>query len=335
MSIQHKPKDYPYSSELAKLIECFIAEKRVAGYKYETEAKMLYRFDRFLSDEAFSEFPLRRDLIEKYTARTPYEAKRNHYSRYCLIRQLCKFALRTGHDTYVPPPPCNARPHDGFVPYIFSQDEIRRFLNTADSMSPCEKCPQRHIVFPMILRLLYCCGLRVSEALNLTLDNVDLDAGILRILDSKNNKHRLVPMSASLTAYTRAYTKVIHIHSEGSSAFLPTSRQKAWSLRTANANFHNVLFAAGIPYGGPGVGPRVHDLRHTFAVHCLKAWVAAGADIRSALPYLSAYMGHVNIYSTQTYLRLTPELFPLITQSVKNACETVIPEFGGAIDGFC
>lgn len=333
MSIQHKRKDYPYASKLAKLIECFVAEKRFAGYKYETEAKMLYRFDRFLSDEAFPGFPLRRDMIEKYTAKTPYEAHRNHYSRYCLIRQLCEFALQSGYDAYVPPPPGKARPRDGFVPYIFSQDEIRRLLNSADSMSPCIKCPQRHTVFPMMLRLLYCCGLRVSEALNLTLDDVDLEAGILRILESKNNKDRLVPMSVSLTAYTRVYAKVIHARSGGSSAFLPTSRRKAWSPRTVNTNFHKILFAAGIPYGGFGAGPRVHDLRHTFAVHCLKAWVTAGVDIRAALPYLSAFMGHADIYSTQTYLRLTPELFPLITQAVKKACGTVIPEFGGAING--
>lgn len=333
MSTQHKPKNYPYSSELAKLIICFISEKRVTGYKYETEAKMLYRFDRFLSDKAFPGYCLERDMVEQYTAKTPYEAYRNHYARYCLIRQLCEFALQSGYDAYVPLPPYTAKPHNGFVPYIFSHAEIRCFLNAADSMPPCEKAPLRHIVFPMLLRLLYCCGLRVSEALRLTMEDVDLDDGILRVLEAKNNKDRLVPMSISLTAYARAYTKALHVRSDGSSVFLPTSRQKAWSPRTVNTNFHNVLFAAGIPYGGPGTGPRVHDLRHTFAVHCLQAWVTDGVDIRAALPYLSAYMGHVGINSTQTYLRLTPELFSSITQSVEKICETVIPALGGAMNG--
>ncbi len=169
----------------------------------------------------------------------------------------------------------------------------------------------------LLFRMLYGCGLRVSEALNLVMADVDLEQGVLHIRNSKFGKERLVPMSESLMFRCSQYVSNVGKHRKDEAAFFQTPGGEHYASHTIHYAWRQTLYYAGISYGGKGKGPRIHDLRHTFAVHCLQKWVEAGEDLNAKLPYLSAYMGHAGLSSTQQYLRLTAEAFPHIVSAME------------------
>ena len=188
--------------------------------------------------------------------------------------------------------------------------------------------PQRHLILPLLFRILYGCGLRVSEALSLKEEDVDLDEGVLFIKKAKFGKERLVPLSHSVHERCREYAAAMERYPawKDTTYFFPAPHGGRYSERTAYGHFRELLWKAGISHGGRGKGPRVHDLRHTYSVHCLRNWVRAGMDLTAAMPYLSTYLGHSGIRGTQHYLRLTAELYPDIVKSVEEKFAWVVPE---------
>lgn len=285
MSNEKKHKIYEYASDFSGIISQFIAEKRNMGFLYDTEARHLVPFDRHLAYTASSTGQVAsREVIESYIAKRDYESVRNHQARYLLVKQLCEYMKHYEYDVYAPPPLPKRENRSVFVPHIFSHVEIQKLLDAADTLPYCEKSPFRHIVFQMIFRLLYNCGLRCSEAKKLKISDVDLNKGILTIRSSKFQKDRLVPMSKSLTEYAQKYINKIRFVAGYTEHFLPSPKKKEYKEKTIYNNFRLILFRAGISHGGRGNGPRAHDLRHTFAVHCLQRWAENGVDIRAALP---------------------------------------------------
>jgi integrase len=182
---------------------------------------------------------------------------------------------------------------------------------------------------PLLFRLLYGCGLRISEALHLKLHDVDLQTGVLTILDGKFNKDRLVPMSLENGQRCREYVKEVHQLSDGNAHFFPAPSGRAITKGNAYKNFRRFLWQARISHGGWGKGPRLHDIRHTYAVHCLRHWVLQGKDLAAYLPLLKTYLGHNSFRDTSQYLRLTADLYPDITAKMEKTFGDVIPHVGG------
>lgn len=218
-----------------------------------------------------------------------------------------------------------------FSPYIFSDNEIEKIIEQADTVKPLSKKTSKHLVIPVFIRLLYFCGLRFSEVQQLRVENVDLDNGILIIYGSKFDKDRLVPMSPEITNICRAYSEKVHAHSSGDAIYLPNTHNTIYEKRCFYSVYRDLLWKAGISHGGRGNGPRLHDLRHTFAVHCLRKWVEEDADITALLPYLSSYLGHKGLQETAYYLRLTADMFPQVTDLLLHELGDIIPEIGGDI----
>lgn len=218
-----------------------------------------------------------------------------------------------------------------FTPYIFSDNEIEKIIEQADTVKPLSKKTSKHLVIPVFIRLLYFCGLRFSEVQQLRVENVDLDNGILIIYGSKFDKDRLVPMSPEITNICRAYSEKVHAHSSGDAIYLPNTHNTIYEKRCFYSVYRDLLWKAGISHGGRGNGPRLHDLRHTFAVHCLRKWVEEDADITALLPYLSSYLGHKGLQETAYYLRLTADMFPQVTALLLHELGDIIPEIGGDI----
>ena len=186
------------------------------------------------------------------------------------------------------------------------------------------------MVLPLLFRLLYCCGLRVSEATHLKVSDVDIEEGSLNIRKAKFGKERRVPVSQEIIGRLRAYSaRVRSVTAAQDSVFLPSPSGQELSRKTVYGNFRTFLWEAGISHGGPGKGPRVHDLRHTYAVHCLKRWVEEGKDLSAYLPLLTAYLGHTHFRETSYYLRLTADLYPTITAQVERAFGEIVPGKGG------
>lgn len=229
-----------------------------------------------------------------------------------------------GQEAYIAEPLRPTR-HYTFVPYIFTRHELDRIFMEADRLRPHRRSTLP-LVLPVILRILYGCGLRISEATQLQLEHVHWEDGVLEIRNSKFGKDRLAPMSTSLALVCQGYADTVHASSSPMTYFFCHRDGGAISPDTIYRGFRDVLWSAGIPHRGKGQGPRIHDLRHSFAVHTLRAAVDRQVDIYAALPILSAYLGHASITATEQYVRLTADAFPEIRQRLDLATGWVIPE---------
>lgn len=320
------PENDLFLSALAIPIEGYIAEKRAVGYKFEVGANMLKRFDSFVHSRCLMEAVLTKQLVMEWTVRKPNETVSTQCRRISLLRGLAEYMNRIECSAYVYPKSMVTVDRYTYIPYIFSSDEIKRIFEVCDHYPAKDCTPNRHLVLPLLLRMLYGCGLRISEAMNLTRQDVDLNKGSLYIHNTKFNKERIIPMADSLTERCREYCKTVNIGKMGNPFFFPSPFGGHYSEGTIYSLFRGVLRQAQISHLGRGKGPRIHDLRHVFAVNCLKKWVLDGRDLNNCLPYLSIYLGHEDMRGSQRYLRLTADLYPDITSKIEKYCSYIIPE---------
>lgn len=324
-------KERHFQSSLQASIRGLILEKRSIGYKYNSSAWTLYKLDQFCISRDYQETVITRDLAQTWIERRPNEALATQRNRAIVIRQLGLYMMRLGIRTYVLPPKSLPRkPH--YRPYIFSDREIADLLQQIDACHYCSQVPFRQLIMPLLFRLLYGCGLRLSEALHLRVSDVDLNEGVLRVVDGKFNKDRLVPMSASNLKRCRDYAQRVHVLSDDQAWFFPSANGGPITIGNVYKNYRRFLWQADISHGGWGKGPRLHDLRHTHCVHCLRRWVIEGADLAACLPLLKTYLGHHSFRDTAHYLHLTAELYPDIKTKSERAFGDIVPASGGNHD---
>ncbi len=290
----------------------FIDLKRSLGYKYVDVEYVLARFDRFMEERNEVSIGISKSIAEAWCFKSPNEASKSWYNRIQIIRSFAIYLGDRGYASYIPLlPPMRST----FVPYIFSKEEISRFFAACDELQPTRNhLGSRVFMVPCLFRLMYGTGLRVSEVMQLKCGNVDLEEMHLIVLDSKNGKQRLVPISESLTAVCRDYLnyRQTQYTSQRSDAFFIAPDGCPCNTDNAHRWFKRVLYNARIPYSGRGAGPRLHDLRHTFSVHSLAGMAENGTDLYYSLPILSAYLGHQSVTATDRYVRLTSDMFPAI-----------------------
>lgn len=302
----------------------FLEFKRAQGYKYYSEAKVLSRFCRFTEKYSFEKPALTRKLIEDWTSPREGEAKKSRMHRITCINQFDKYLKQMGYEV------CTMLPqthwdNSSFIPYIFTHEEISKLFEASDRICPIPQSRNIHKALPIVLRLLYGCGLRVSEAVGLLCKDVDLENGILIVREAKNGRDRLIPLSQTLLELCREYRKNVIPWATDDDFFFMAPDRTILSPNTVYGRFRRILWDGGIPYKGKGNGPRLHDLRHTFAVHTLQKWVESGEDLTSMLPVLSVFMGHKSFNATSRYLRLTAEVYPEVVRQVENTCGYAIP----------
>jgi integrase/recombinase XerD len=203
---------------------------------------------------------------------------------------------------------------------------LTHFFAETDKCRYCCECPFRHLIMPVIFRMFYMCGLRMSEARLLKVADVDLESGVLTIHHSKKDNSRLVPMSNDLAEYCRSFSSEVHLYPAPEDYYFPALGGKPMTIGNVYNTFRRFLWGCKISHGGMGHGPRIHDFRHTFAVHCLKKWVMQGKDLNAYLPMLKTYMGHDSFTETAYYLRLTADVFPDITLKMETRYPGIIPE---------
>lgn len=322
-----KSSTFNYKGGLRNACEGFIKEKRALGYKYDTEARALSVFTDFAMSFELPENTITKEVVQAWIAKKPMDSDRSRYGRFSLISQFTRYMVRVGYVAYVPKRDEIGKQYRKYTPYIFSHEEIQAFFTAADSMtcSPKSGAPRRHLIMPLMFRMLYCCGLRVSEAANLLSKDVDLDTGILTIRESKFGKSRYVPMSAELTTVCAGYAMTRLVGKSDADWFFAAPDGGHYSTKAIYSVFRELLWQARISHGGRGKGPRLHDFRHTFCVHCLQRWVAQGADPATVLPRLSAYVGHNDFGATEHYLRMTAEAYPEISRLMQEKYSYVIP----------
>ncbi len=314
-----------FISPFAELLDEFLVYKRNCGYKYNGEARYLKNFDKYLASTGVN--PDNCDVVHIYDwlKKREHESLKTFSIRNCLYRQLYHYFEAMGTNIFPQPP--NARERilsSGFTPYIFTREQIKQIFHAIDIESKSVLGYNFHRIAALLFRMLYGTGLRINEALSLKIENVWLDRGVLEILEAKNGESRLVPMSSSLCKrvtdciLNNQYLQHDYLFQKKDGSPIHRSRVYDW--------FRWIIWRVRIPHLGRGKGPRLHDLRHTFAVHSLQNAVKRGIDPYAYLPMLSVYLGHKTVNATERYLRLTAEAYPDFTKDIERIMNKIIPE---------
>jgi site-specific recombinase XerD len=292
---------------LAPQIQSFISLRQLSGTDYHNQAMMLGYFDRFLVKEKVREPRLTRQIIEGYQHTLSHLTPRVKSNRFSVVRRFCAYRSSTDPLTHVPESLRTITPQAAHQPYIYSETEIGALLASASRLKPPSGL--RPQTYRTLLGLLCSTGMRIGEALTLNLKDFDSAEARLYIAEGKFHKARWVPLNACACQALKHYVQSrlqMTPRSLDSPLFL-NQRGRRLHYTTVNQTFHGLLEQCGIAHN-KRTGPRIHDLRHTFAVHRLLAWYRDGADVNGRLPWLATYMGHVEIASTHVYLNPTIEL---------------------------
>lgn len=313
-----------FAGPWAESLTAFVAFKRSLGFKYVTEARILQRFDRWTGLAPADRAALTPAVVEAWLVRGPREGDKTQRHRLGVLRHVALYLTTQGGAAHIPEPQAATR-HYTFVPHIFTAHEIQQIFTEADRLVPHRRSTVP-LVLPVLFRVLYGCGLRISEALQLTLPDGDPAAQTLTIRASKFGKDRGVPRAPSLATVVGTDVATVHAAAPPSARLFGDRDGGPLPSDRVYRRFRDILWYAGIPHRGKGHGPRVHDLRHTFAVPALKAAVDRDVDLQAVLPVLSAYLGHASLAATEQYRRLTADAFPALRATLDHATGWVIPE---------
>jgi len=294
--------------KLHEIVEAYIDYKHSLGMRYRSQAAVLRAFHRAMGDIAIAE--VKSESVLAFIAGTgPITAR--WIENYRVLGGFYRYAVGRGFATISPLPADIPRSPTQLTPYIYTVDELRRLL-AATEILQTPLSPLLALTMRTLFLLLYGTAMRIGEALSLTLQDVDLQNRMLTVRDSKFFKTRLVPTGPQLTTVLTDYLSrrcQLPLLTGEASAFLATRTGIHLDYKRVNKLFCRVRQSAEIKRDATArYQPRIHDIRHSAAVHRLIGWYRSGADVQRLLPQLATYLGHVDVASTQRYLTMTAEL---------------------------
>jgi integrase/recombinase XerD len=298
----------------------FLKFKRAMGYSYTRGEFMLASLKRFARHQLPAGSVRNAKISLEKTAhawlsRTANRKGNTVAQELTVVRQLCLHRRRRDPHGFVPEQAWAPKTELPFLPYIFSRQEVCRLLSAAGRH-------RRRNVGPVLMRtlllILYCTGLRFGEAVRLRLSDINLERRTFFIRESKG-RSRIVAFGDDLAEEIKRWLverdRIVSAHgTEDPDTLLLRQNGQALSLKAAGDAITRLVRNEGLKPARGRVGPRPYDWRHAFAVHRLTDWYQKKVDIHARLPWLSAYMGHVNVLGTEVYLHATPQLLRLASQ---------------------
>lgn len=320
-----------FRSSLGPVIERYLALRRALGRDCYSEQRIFMHLDRFLASLVASAPDLTADVFAQWCLTDAHLRSGVRRSRMRTVRNLCLYRRRTEPACFVPDATQFPAEHQRVRPHIFTQAEIASLLRVALALRPSPCSPLRPRMFHLAIVLLYTCGLRRRELVRLTLGDYDPQERTLLVRASKFYKSRMIPLSSDAAGALDAYLdarKALGISLAPASPLLwhLMRRRQSYSGGGLGQGLRSLLRLAGI-YTVAGKPPRVHDFRHTFAVHALLRWYQDGADVQAKLPHLAAYMGHVSIISTEYYLHFVQPLADQASERFARHCTALLTAF--------
>ena len=293
---------------LEKNLKRYIDMKLSLGFRFANQARMLRRFVHF-AEERGDEF-IRADRVVDWLAEAP-SSERKH-SWLAVVRQFSVWLRAEDYRHQIPPADAIGR----FVrtrrsPYIVSREEISRIIHAAGQLKP--KGSFRSIMYPVLFGLMAATGMRVSEALNLRFDDITEDGLIIR--QTKFKKSRLIPLHDTTRKSLDSYLTKRKQHGGPSDSVFVNNSEETPDRSTASRVFREILRSLGLKGGPSHSGPRLHDLRHSFAVHCLERCGGDREAVNRQIAALSTYLGHARVKDTYWYLEATPILMKQIAHA--------------------
>jgi integrase/recombinase XerD len=314
-----------FSGPVADELLDFLRFKRSLGYGYMRAEFTLREFDRFLIEYVATNHRWQLDQAAiAWLSSKPGRKAVSVSDDAAVLRQFFRYLRRSSNSGTVSEPIWPHLPTESdFVPYFLSEQDILTLLKlSADLKGP----PFRAALYRTLILILYCTGIRFGEALRLRMRDVDTQSAVLYI-DTFKGRARWVPFHRSLSRELDKYlaARVMYASPDPDGRFLVGADRHRLPVQTASETLRRLYKLAGLKPRKGRAGPRPYDLRHAFAIHRLSSWYRQGVDLHARLPWLSTYMGHVDIIGTETYLHTTPELLALagnrLRRRYKNADE--------------
>jgi site-specific recombinase XerD len=290
---------------LQRLIEQYISYQRSLGSSFISDAALLRAFGRTRGPRA-SVANVRVRHVDAFLGKAR-PVTRTWFTKLSCLRCFFRYAVSRGYATTVPLPTVMPQRPPVFVPYIYTQEEIRRLLRVIESY-PQGTSTMEPVTIRTLMLVYYGAGLRLREATHLTRTDVDLNGSVLTIRNTKFGKTRLVPVGPQLNRVLVEYDRTRPKRRPADAPFFTAQGGGPIPAVRLELKFRTLCDHAGIRRTDTREQPRIHDLRHTFAVHRLTSWYQQGADVQRLLHHLSVYLGHVHLRHTQVYLSMTPEL---------------------------
>lgn len=295
--------------KLADILEQYISHRHSTGMKFACGSMQLRRIGRIIGKEADPGF-LTSENIEKALL-VNGRITSTSYTKRSILSTFLKWCVARGYLAAMPQMPELPRKPPALRPYIFSNAEIRRLLSA--SRRHKRNCILVHIeCIRMIVLLTYTMGLRIHETLTLRIDDIDMASNTVAIRDTKFYKTRILPFNSAVALELDAFMqwrKSVGMSATPGSPLFQNRNGTPVKYGIVLKIFHWWCEVSGIKRSdGLLRKPRIHDLRHSFAVRRLVGWYHEGRDVQALLPYLSVYMGHSSISDTSVYLTMTPDL---------------------------
>jgi integrase/recombinase XerD len=303
-----------FKSSIAGDLSGFLQFKRLLGFRYARAEFTLQEFDRFLVASPYRRVPLDRAALEWLSSK-PGRKPASVSGDAAVLRQLFAY-LRRSPDRAITEPRWPKLPTESdFVPYFLSEQDVLKLVELCAGLN---RPRFRAVLYRTLVLVLYCTGIRFGEALRLRIRDVNTRSAVL-FVDTFKGRARWVPFHRSLVCELNGYlaARLQFAPAVADARFFVGVNKTTLPVSTAGGTLRGLFQLAGMKPAKGRIGPRPYDLRHAFAVHRLSQWYKQGVDLHTRLPWLSAYMGHVDIMGTETYLKATPELLDLAANRLR------------------
>lgn len=287
---------------LPEVIQEMLSYKESLGFSRKTYENYLSDFNKYFSHSGYNKFTA--ETVLPWCERRDTETPEGFRRRVTPLRELSKYMYAMGYTDYIVPTsifPITRRT----MPYIFTDDELRRVFAESDKEPYCKTNPCRHLIIPVIYRLIYFCGLRPNEGRELKRSDFCYENKTLYIRKNKSHREQLIPVSAGVADMCQQYLEKSRAAFPDTEYMFPSPTGEPYQKRWLADTFRHLWDASKL--AGNSTKVRVYLLRHRYATAMFMKWLDEKADLNAMLPYLSAYMGHSNFSDTAYYIHLMPE----------------------------
>jgi len=301
-----------FSSDLAPVFARYVDLKRALGRRFDLPARTLHGLDRFLCDQQ-PKFPdLNAAAFQAWCHTLEHVTSGVRRVRMLEVCAFCLYRRRTEPQCFVPDPSSFPPYHQRLKPHIFSEAEVARLLSAASGLKRNPLSPLRPEAIRLAIILLFTTGIRRGELLNLMIGDYNRRESTLHIRETKFYKSRLLPINSGIADEIDRYLRTrsqrkLPVSPDTALIWNPSWGGGAYSGTSLRRSLQPLLQKCGI-VTAKGKPPRIHDLRHSFAVNALLRWYRAGADVEAKLPLLATYLGHGSAVSTHYYLHFIEPL---------------------------
>lgn len=307
---------FEYRSVFAPHFDSFLKMKDTMGYGLNKFRYIFLELDQFFWETNVTDVYITSTQIATWGKTRVNDKARTLYDKYSVLSQFCRYMCHLGHECYIPRLP--KQKELDFIPYIFTHRQMDMIFLECDRMTVLSGNMNTALfAIPALIRFLYSTGVRIGEALSIKNVDVDYSRHWIILRKTKNKMQRIVPINPSLEEVMKQYETYrnqmpIEGLTDKEGFFFVSAVGKPFAKSTTYSWFKKVQKQCGIPHIGKNQGPRVHDIRHTCAVHSFEKMVKSGVDIYCALPILSVFLGHKTIKGTEKYVRMVQEIYPEI-----------------------